>query len=174
VREIITNHSGFINVASQPNKGSVFEVWLPMRRPDDRLASVNRPATASGKGGTVLILDESRSRLLHDEELVAVLGYEPVGFSKLETAVVASRSGPQRFDASLIVRVAPLSRALAAARTLHAISGDLPILIVTPTGTLDADVLTQAGVREVLSVPLTSSDLALALRRHVTVIQTVT
>ena len=33
-----------------------------------------------GRGETVLVVESERERLLYDEEMLAALGYEPVGF----------------------------------------------------------------------------------------------
>jgi DNA-binding NtrC family response regulator len=134
--------------------------------------TANRGAGASGKGETVLIIDEDKARLLHEEELVAALGYEPVGFTEAESALAAARFNPDRFDFVLIAHLQPLSKALSAAQKLRAVSTELPVLLVAPTDELGADVLAHAGVCEVLSVPLDSSDLALALQRYLAPAQT--
>jgi signal transduction histidine kinase/CheY-like chemotaxis protein len=165
VREIVGNHGGALNVTSQLNEGSFFEVWLPAVVSETSADALDYPPVG-GKGETVLILNEDKDRILHDEELVAALGYEPVGFTDAATALTATRTNPDRFDLFLIARIEPVSEALSVARKLHSVSAQLPILMVTPTEALGAQVLAQAGVREVIGAPLTSCDLALALQRH--------
>lgn len=84
---------GAVNVRSALGEGSVFEVWLPA---SGQMSMGALPA--SGRGETVLLLSESH-RLCQDEERIAALGYEPVGFSEIERAIAALRAWPQRFDA---------------------------------------------------------------------------
>jgi PleD family two-component response regulator len=50
----------------------------------------------------VLIVDDGRERLLADEEMLAALGYEPVGFARADDALAACRVNPKRFDALLV------------------------------------------------------------------------
>ncbi len=84
---------GAVNVRSVLGEGSVFEVWLPAgdQVPPGALL-------APGRGETVLLLSDSE-RLCRDEERIAALGYEPVGFAEIERAIAALRAWPQRFDA---------------------------------------------------------------------------
>ena len=79
VREIVREHAGAMNVWSAPGVGSRFEVWLPC------IAAAaphgEAPTLWLGRGETVLVIDDASERLLGDEEMLAALGYEPVGFS---------------------------------------------------------------------------------------------
>jgi CheY-like chemotaxis protein len=171
VHEIVDNHGGAMHVTTWLNEGSVFEVWLPVLRRSGPASTANRGVTTGGKGETVLVIDEDRAQLLREEELVAALGYEPVGFAEVEDAVAASRSSPNRFDLVLIAQHDPISKALSAARKLHSIAPDLPILLVAHTDYVGADVLAHAGVRGILNMPLTSAGLALALQRYLPSVQ---
>lgn len=84
---------GAVHVRSVLGEGSVFEVWLPA----GGQASIGA-LPAPGRGETVLLLSDAE-RLCQDEERIAALGYEPVGFSEVERAIAALRAWPQRFDA---------------------------------------------------------------------------
>ena len=55
-----------------------------------------------GRGQTILLLSNGREQLLHDEEILAALGYEPVGFLHSEDAIAACGSTPARFDGILV------------------------------------------------------------------------
>ncbi len=84
VRKIVRDHDGAMNVTSAPGQGSRFEAWLPAAAAGERpAATVEETAPKRlGKGETVLIVDDERDRLLGHEEMVAALGYEPVGFER--------------------------------------------------------------------------------------------
>jgi CheY-like chemotaxis protein len=169
VREIVRGHGGAINVSSRLGEGSVFEIWLPQAArptaPRDDTAPIQGSGTIQGNGETVMVVDGDHARLLHDEEIVAALGYEPVGFVEPEQAVRTCREAPGRFDAVLIGHVVPTAQALALTAELRHVAPKLPILLAASAGELGADVLATAGISEVVTKPLVSAELAAALSR---------
>jgi CheY-like chemotaxis protein len=118
-----------------------------------------------GAGETVLVLETERERLLRHEEILAALGYEPVGFTELHEARQA-HALRARFDAALVCHQPGATSALDFATALHDIAPNLPIILATPSARdLDAPMLAGSGIREVVHHPLTSVELAGALSR---------
>src|SRR4029453_17205991 len=89
------------NVQSQAGDGSPCEAWLPAAAADST-ADVERATLPLGRGETVLVVESEREELLYDEEMLAALGYEPVGFERPADAIAACRSAPDRFDIILV------------------------------------------------------------------------
>jgi CheY-like chemotaxis protein len=165
VHEIVRDHEGAMNVQSKPGLGSRFEAWFPAAAIDATAAA--GPATLPlGRGETVLIVESERDRLLHDEEMLAALGYEPVGFEKAADAIAACRAAPDRFDIILVSQASQSQSVLDLARALHEIAPQQPVLLAT-TSTSDGsvDALADYGISEVLQRPLASAELAAALAR---------
>jgi CheY-like chemotaxis protein len=170
VREIVREHGGAINVRSALATGSCFEVWLPCIAATAPQPSDDVPVLPFGRGETVLVIDDTSERLLAGEEMLAALGYEPVGFTRADAALAACRATPKRFDALLVGHLASAASALDLAVALHEIVPDVPILLATASADESgAEALLAAGIFEVVHRPLVSAELASALARCLTV-----
>ena len=163
--EIVRDHDGAMNVQSKPGRGSRFEAWLPAAAADST-AVVGPAILPLGRGETVLVVESELDQLLRDEEMLAALGYEPVGFERPADAIAACRSAPDRFDIILVSHASQSQGGLDLARALHEIAPRRPLLLATASaidGSVDA--LAEAGISEVLRRPLASTELAAALAR---------
>jgi signal transduction histidine kinase/CheY-like chemotaxis protein len=166
VRETVREHGGAIDVWSASGVGSRFEVWLlciaeQVSAPDDSLRNFSL-----GRGEAVLVVEDAGERLLADEEMLAALGYEPVGFTCAGDALAACRAAPRRFDALLVGRLTPANSALDLAAKLRQSVPDVPILLATASADeVHADALVVAGISEVVRRPLVSAEIASVLAR---------
>ncbi|MGY0571617.1 two-component system VirA-like sensor kinase [Bradyrhizobium sp. RDM12] len=163
VREIVRDHDGAINVQSEPGCGSRFEIWLPAVAADT-IAEDRGSGLPLGYGETVLIVETERERLLRDEEKLAALGYEPVGFELAADALAACRSEPGRFDVILVSQGSQPEAAVNLALALHETSPLQPVLLATAVD-VPINVLAHSGISEVLRWPLEHTELASALAR---------
>ncbi len=166
VREIVERHGGAVAVRSTLGAGTRFDIWLPCGSPGELISVQHAPSLAlRGAGETVLVLEADRKRLLRYEEILAALGYEPVGFSRLAEAEAACRAARTRFDVALVCHV-PGGSSLDRASSLHDATPWLPIILASPSvREFAAPLLAAAGVTELVHHPLMSSELAAALSR---------
>jgi signal transduction histidine kinase/ActR/RegA family two-component response regulator len=166
VREIVREHRGAMHVLSSPNVGSRFETWLPCTIADEPTLGEALEAHSAGVGKAVLVVDDDREHLLRAEELLAALGYEPVGFTHPGNALRACRDEPSRFDLVLIGHCGPASSPFEIAAELHAILPGMPILLAAPSSAeLATEALLAAGISDVLHLPLNASEVASAFER---------
>jgi CheY-like chemotaxis protein len=164
VREIVREHGGIMNVASTPGVGSRFEVWLPCLATPKPVPAVE--ARSLGSGETVLMYADDRAQLLRDEEMLAALGYEPVGFTSKELALAACRAEPARFDLLVVGHQGSPIASLELAAALHAAAPHLPIVLATKsTEEIGADTLMNAGIADVVHWPIVAAEIAAALDR---------
>jgi hypothetical protein len=162
VREIVRDHGGAVNVVSTPGVGSRFEVWLPGLSAT-AAAAQDQQAPSLGRGETVLLVNSDAGQLLRDEEVLAALCYEPVGFTRPEAALTAYQRAPERFEAFVIGRLGPPGAVL---KLAAALPPELPVLLATPSaGSFDADFLAAAGISDVVHAPIVASEIAEALGR---------
>ena len=166
VQEIVEQHGGAVGVQSAPGAGTHFDVWLPSSGSGEPISVQQAPDLARrGTGETVLVLETDRTRLLRYEEILAALGYEPVGFTGLAEAEAACRAARTRFDAALVCHL-PGGSSLDLAASLHEAVPGLPIILESPsTRDLAAPLLAASGITDLVHHPLMSAELAAALSR---------
>jgi signal transduction histidine kinase/CheY-like chemotaxis protein len=165
VREIVRDHDGAIGAQSRPGEGSRFDVWLPATAAGGSVTG-EPELLALGNGETVLIAESERENLLPDEEKLAALGYEPVGFEHAGDALAACRFEPDRFDVILVSYGSQVQRGLDLAHAFHEIAPLKPVLLAAASSMdVNVNALAEAGISEVLRWPFASTELAAALAR---------
>ncbi len=165
VRDIVEEHNGSIEVRSTLGVGTRFIIWLPSVWSQDLISVQRAGLSGSDFGRAVLVFDMGQEPLLRHEEIVAALGYEPLGFTDLAEAEQACRSRDTDFDAVLVCHQ-PGGAALSSAAALHAAAPNLPIILAVPsTRNLDSSLLAASGIAGIVRHPLTSAELSSALAR---------
>jgi signal transduction histidine kinase/CheY-like chemotaxis protein len=164
VREIVREHGGAMYVASTPGVGSCFEIWLRCLTTATPAPQVDAPALALGRGETVLMVADDSSQLLREEEMLAALGYEPVGFTDKDSALAACRTASERFDVLVVGHLGSTVASLELATALHQAAPRLPVVLATKsTGEIGADALMVAGIADVVHWPIVAAEIAVAL-----------
>lgn len=167
---MVADHGGALHLRSRPGEGSTFEVYLPQAA-EASPATVEKDAAAApvprGHGETVLLVDDERPFVLLGEEMLAALGYEPVGFEGPQRALATFRADPGRFDLALTDEAMPEMSGTRLAAALHRIRPDLPVVLMTgQVAPVPPERLRAAGVSEVLRKPLAARAIAESLARH--------
>jgi signal transduction histidine kinase len=179
VREIVLDHGGAVNVQSAPGAGTRFDIWLPSVSFVEPMSRRETPGSVRrGSGETVLVLEADHERLLRHEEILAALGYEPVGFTDPDEAAAACRwelrnnlGAPTRFDAALLcAHLHGVGAALEHAALLRETTPGLPMILAAASAReFGAPALAGVGILEVIRQPLMSVELAGALTRCLSV-----
>ena len=162
--EIIGEHNGCWNVSSTPGVGSSFEVWLPLEQSHAGFGSGSRSSAPPGQGEAVMLVNPSRLALLRDEEVIAALGFEPIGFDDAAAAIAACRSGSDRFSAVVITGRRDLPDLTHLVGALHAAAPAVPILLaVGASAKIEVEALGKAGLSDIVAYGASASDLRQAL-----------
>ena len=147
--------------------GSTFSLYLPVSSVDPApiAAASERPeAGKPGHGERLLYVDDEEALLRLGEEVLAELGYEPVGFSSSEAAWEALQAAPERFDAVISDHTMPGLTGLELAARIAGAHPQLPVILCsgfsTPALEREAAAI---GVKAVLRKPVRTADLATAL-----------
>ncbi|HUP29396.1 MAG TPA: ATP-binding protein [Usitatibacter sp.] len=161
VHSVITEHQGFIEVASELARGTTFTVWMPQTHgAPGAIEDVKAPPT-QGRGQVVLAVDDEPEVLAALEEMLATLGYEPVGFRDSREALDAARAEPRRFEAVVSDEVMPGLTGTQLAIELRKLNPGIPILIASGYGGSGFETRAlSAGVNRVLKKPYRMSEIA--------------
>jgi PAS domain S-box-containing protein len=164
VRSVVADLGGAIDVQSTPGRGSCFALYLPCIDAVPDAAQDDAGAAPQGSGQTVLVVDDEAALVELAEEMLAGLGYEPVGFTSADSALAAFRADPERFDLVLTDEVMPAMSGTALAAALHAVRPGLPVILASGYGGPRLQARAQAGgVTLLLRKPLRRATLAQAL-----------
>ena len=114
----------------------------------------------------ILVVDDEPTLVALAEEMLAGLGYEPVGFESSRLALQVFRAKPERFDLVLTDEAMPDLVGTELAREVRLLRPDVPIILMSGHGGAALEERAAAiGVREVLHKPLQRVDLAESLAR---------
>ncbi|WP_441260369.1 two-component system VirA-like sensor kinase [Bradyrhizobium sp. 521_C7_N1_3] len=164
VRDIVHDHSGGMNVRSRPGAGTRFDVWLPLAAAAVLPVGQRGAANGTGNGEVVMLVAGDSDRLLGDEEMLAALGYEAVGFATAEAARAACNAAPDRFDFVIVGQVGSLTQSVELANQLHRSIPSVPIVLATRVAfEIGADTLLAAGISDVIRWPIVAEEVAGAL-----------
>lgn len=164
VHGIVSEFGGAIDVQSTPATGARFTLYLP----ESHDALPARPSAASdtpiGRGQTLMIVDDEPALVELAEELLAELGYEPVGYTDASAALQALRNESGRYDAVLTDEVMPTLSGTQLTEALRTFAPHLPVLLISGYGGPQlAARAAAAGVTRVLAKPMQREVLAQAL-----------
>ncbi|MFB0493655.1 signal transduction histidine kinase/CheY-like chemotaxis protein [Methylobacterium sp. OAE515] len=156
--EFVEEQGGAFDVRSAPGEGSTFEAWLPVVAPSEAVSG--GPAAQ----GVLMLVGRNQAAVLEDEEMLAALGFEPVGFVNPQTALAALCTTPDRFDLVLVESWLTTMTGLEFARQANELANKPIILSVASHEGYE----TAAGssLADVVHRPWSPRLLAAALSRH--------
>jgi signal transduction histidine kinase/ActR/RegA family two-component response regulator len=167
VKNIVASMGGAITVESEEGVGSKFSLYWPAVARGESADANNVATAAAGCGQIIMIVDDDSTLVGIAEELLAALGYEPVGFTDPARALEVLRQNPSGYDALISdQQMSTTMRGTDLARAVRAFCGDLPIVLITAHRDAHLkDRAEAAGVREILDKPLRSEQLREVLAR---------
>jgi PAS domain S-box-containing protein len=162
---IVKNHGGAVYVESEPGKGSVFHIYLPLIQEEGEPSGQKPEVIPCGKGHILIVEDEEPLAAIV-KEMLASLGYEvTVRFSSLD-ALEALRANPNRFDLVIADATMPNISGVSLAVQMLRIRSGLPIIVSTGfSETMTEDEAKKLGIRAFIMKPVSFQNLAQTVGR---------
>jgi CheY-like chemotaxis protein len=166
VHGIVTDLGGAIDVCTVVGRGTTFAIWLPIGGETTDASAEIASEVPRGRGQAVMIVDDERLLVKLVQEILAQLGYEPIGFSSSTAALAAFRAAPQRFDIVLTDDMMPELIGTDLAREIRLLRPDIPIVLASGSSGAPLNERARAvAIHEVLRKPLQRKDIAECFRR---------
>lgn len=161
---IVKSHNGIINVYSEPDKGAVFNVYLP-RIIHSESGIVNPEKPVKGGSERILFVDDEPTLVNLGTRILSSLGYEVTGVTSSVEALDIFLAEPQSFDLVITDMTLPKMTGIGLSRKILKIRADIPIILCSGIREADTDDQVKLlGIRAYLTKPLTWKELARVVR----------
>jgi PAS domain S-box-containing protein len=140
---IVKQHRGFINVYSEPGKGTTFRLYFPLTGivPQDERKTA--PLPARGKGETILVVEDSEHIRDLLRELLSECGYRVIEAADGEEGVERFREKCDEVDLVLMDVIMPRKNGKEAFDEIRAIDPEVKTLFMSG---YTADVISRKGI----------------------------
>jgi PAS domain S-box-containing protein len=168
VAGIVRDSGGAVSLASAPDHGSTFEIYLP-RVAGEGQAAKNSPEGLPGGAERILLVDDEEVQVRSIKNMLGRLGYEVVGLADGLEALRLFKSDPRSFDLLITDQTMPQLTGLRLSKEVLGLRPDLPIILCTGySETVDAAEARTLGIREFLMKPYSIHEMAEMIRRALT------
>jgi PAS domain S-box-containing protein len=164
VHGIVENCGGCVTVYSEPGRGTVVHVYLPVMDPQVQPIA-DQPAPIPGGTETVLFVDDEVRLVKAGRKILEKLGYTVAICTSGREAYETFKNNPYGFDLVITDLTMPNMTGDELAGKIRALRPNTPILMITGLNTrLAPDKLKSAQIDKLIMKPLTIEAIATAIR----------
>jgi signal transduction histidine kinase/ActR/RegA family two-component response regulator len=166
VHGIIKKFKGTISVYSELDKGTTFNIIIPAIIPETIDIDTEQNVDLPGGTERILLIDDEKTILNAIHIILIKLGYKVFTFNDTILALEAFKNDPQCYDLIITDYTMPHLTGIDIAGKIKEIREDIPIILCS--GYMHKGLEVEAfkvGISELLRKPLTTLELASAIRR---------
>jgi len=165
VHGIVISMNGAIQVYSEPGKGTVFNVYLPVEKSPYTEQITN--STVETQRGTekILLVDDEEAILSMEKLMLERLGYQVTSRISSIEALEIFRAAPDKYDLVITDMAMPNMPGDKLSAELNKIHPDIPILLCTGfSETMSEEKAASLGIKGFLLKPIVMRDLSQKIR----------
>jgi CheY-like chemotaxis protein len=163
VHGIVNNLHGLINVSSQVNQGTTFEIYLP--RISEPVEPEIKKINKLPRGRENILVDDEAVILEIMREMLQALGYQVYVAESGWKALESLQSNPQHIDLIVTDQVMPKMTGIQLIEAVHRLRPDLPIILCTGMQMKNKENSgINSKINKVLYKPIDYDQLAVAIR----------
>jgi PAS domain S-box-containing protein len=162
---IVRSHGGFINVYSEPNKGTKFAIYMPaIEIPSADSKKAIPPALPQGRGELVLLVDDEEAIRVITTGTLETFGYNVITASDGAEAVAIYAEKKDEISVVLTDMMMPFMDGQAMIRAIRRINPQAKIIAASGLNVSEREIeASNAGVKTFLSKPYTAEKLLTTL-----------
>ena len=156
---IIKSHGGFLDVQSQINQGTQFQIYLPASTTLERPRE-DRPQLPSGRQQLILVVDDERAICELIKTTLEMYNYRVLTANNGAEALAIYAEHRDEIDRVLVDMMMPVMDGLTTITALHQINPDLSLVAMSGLNSIEAVAQSKRfGCQYFLAKPYTTADL---------------